>query len=154
MDSGTIKISLAGIGLFLLLQACQSDQNNESDSLPPKLSGKSEILFLENFKGRSARESGYFSNHIMTRRLSNLLKPEIEEALKWTEDCSALVEGEKGKTLVIGKDSAGKIIGFVHSWSAEDAIAFGWLGKEGWNVRKEYSSLNIPTSIPLPESQP
>jgi hypothetical protein len=78
------------------------------------------------------------------------LKPDLEEALSWTKDSSAVVEVTDGKTFVLAKDSSGRLIGFVHSWSAEDAVAFGWIGKNGWNVRKEYSSLPIPHTVPLP----
>ena len=148
MDSRAIKVFL--LWAIVLLCACKTEGPKEADMLPKALSGKSEILFLEKFKGQSARNSGYFSNHIMNRRLSNLLKPDLEEALSWTKDSSAVVEVTDGKTFVLAKDSSGRLIGFVHSWSAEDAVAFGWIGKNGWNVRKEYSSLPIPHTVPLP----
>ncbi len=71
-----MKIDLGLFMIFLLLNSCHQPQQTE------QVMPKGELVFLLQYNNRLPSEVGFLTNHIMERRLANLMKENYEPFIK------------------------------------------------------------------------
>jgi hypothetical protein len=78
------KLHILFCALFLLA-GCNSPQQ------PPVAKPKGELAFLLEYNHRLPQDVGFLTNHIMERRIANLLKENYEPFIKSCRESSVLV---------------------------------------------------------------
>ncbi len=69
---------------FLLLSACNRSAQEQSITSSPTTTTGGEFAFLLNYDGKLPADVGFLTNHVVERRLANLLKDHFQHLAEFT----------------------------------------------------------------------